>query len=390
MTNDNHKLDEFMLGHGGPFYEMQQKLGLLQENAFRPVSRAMLFVAIAWLVPLILSVIEGNAVGEFSDKPFLSDFGVWARFFIAIGLFILIERQVQDRLREILLELVRAPILAPASYEAAAKAVTRARDRRDSNLAEVLILIIAVLATVASYFRMGSGEISSWAVQASSLTLTGWWCLLVSNPIFWFLLVRWFWRLCVWAKLLYELAKLQYLLVATHPDGKGGLSFLGNYPNAFTEFIFALSCVLGAALAQGLLTGEIAIEIFGYVMGIWLLLVLALLAWPLLAFRKPLTDLKRQSLYVYGAQATRHNMKSELKLLGENISASEAAESEEDSDIPDPTKPYALVKKQSVSLFNRSSLLPVSAAALLPLFAAGSTQMPYKELLKIAKRLLLL
>lgn len=35
------------------------------------------------------------------------------------------------------------------------------------------------------------------------------------------------------------------------------------------------------------------------------------------------------------------------------------------------------------------ALLPVSAAALLPLLAAGATQLPFKELLKVVKRLLL-
>ena len=394
MTKNSHQLNEFLLAHGGPFYGLQQQLGLLREDAFRPGSRAMLFVALAWGIPLVLSVVEGNAFGALSTNPYLLDLGVWARFLIAVGLFILLEQQVQGRLREILLELVRAPILAPKSFAAASKAVTRALGRRDSNFAEIICLLIAVLATFASYIRFGDGVTESWAIQASSngsaLTLTGWWCLLVSNTIFWFLMARWFWRLFVWAKLLHELATLEYRLVATHPDGKGGLSFIGQYPNAFTGFVFALSCVLGAALAQGLMAGEIEIGTYGYVMGTWLFIVLILLAWPLLAFRKPLAELKKQALYVCGAQATRHNRASERDLLGKNISAAEDVEAAEDSDIPDPTKTYALVKKLSVSLFNRSSLLPVSAAALLPLFAAGITQMPIKELLKVAKRLLLL
>ena len=394
MTSDNHKLDEFLLAHGGPFYGMQQQLGLLREDAFRPVSRAMLFVALAWGVPLVLSFIEGNAFGELSDKPYLLELGVWARFLIAVGLFILMERHVQDRLREILLELVRAPMLAPGSFDAAAKAVVRALRRRDATLAEVICLIIAILATSASYFKLLDAGTASWAIQASAdgyaLTLTGWWCLLVSNPIFWFLLVRWFWRLFVWATLLHELAALEYRLVATHPDGKGGLDFIGQYPNAFTGFVFALSCVLGAALAQGLIAGDISTETYGYTMGIWLLIVLTLLAWPLFAFRKPLTELKKQALYACGAQATRYHRASERELLGKNISAAEDAELEAASDIPDSSKTYGVVKKLSVSLFNRSALLPVSAAALLPLFAAGATQMPIKELLKVAKRLLLL
>jgi hypothetical protein len=48
------------------------------------------------------------------------------------------------------------------------------------------------------------------------------------------------------------------------------------------------------------------------------------------------------------------------------------------------------VRKLSTFLFNREALLPISAAALLPLVAAGATQLPFKEILKIMKKMLLL
>lgn len=58
--------------------------------------------------------------------------------------------------------------------------------------------------------------------------------------------------------------------------------------------------------------------------------------------------------------------------------------------IPDPSKVFATARKLSVLLVSRSALLPVSVAALLPLVAAGTTQLPIKEILGIAKRFLLL
>ena len=44
MTAEEKKAREFMLAHGGPFYELQRRLGLLREDAFRAGSRALLFV----------------------------------------------------------------------------------------------------------------------------------------------------------------------------------------------------------------------------------------------------------------------------------------------------------------------------------------------------------
>jgi hypothetical protein len=116
--------------------------------------------------------------------------------------------------------------------------------------------------------------------------------------------------------MLRDLTVLELRLVATHPDGHGGLAFIGQYPNAYTLFMFALSCVLGAAIAQELMTGVLATATYGYLMGVWLFTVLVILAWPLLAFRKPLADLKECTLLLSSAQATRHHRAAEREALG--------------------------------------------------------------------------
>jgi hypothetical protein len=393
-TKEEARISEFLIARGGPFYELQRQLGLLREDAFRAGSRALLFVGLAWGVPLILSLVAGDAYGPPADKPYLFELGAWARFFIAVGLFMLMERQVEERLRKHLQQFARAPLLAPESFPAAAEAVTKALKRRDGRLAEALCLIMAILGTVVFYFRVIHGETSSWLVQISSegnaLTLAGWWCVVVSNPLFLFLLLRWLWRLFVWSRLLRELASLELRLVATHPDGHGGLAFIGQYPNAYTTFVFGVSCVLGAAVAQEFLDGTLTPTTFGYVVGAWLLIVLIVLSYPLLAFRKPLTDLKEQTLLLCSSQATRYHRAAERELLGRNISAAEDAEPADVGKIPDPSKMYESARKLSVFLVDRKALLPVSAAAILPLIAAGATQLPIKELLKIMKRLLLL
>ncbi len=59
-------------------------------------------------------------------------------------------------------------------------------------------------------------------------------------------------------------------------------------------------------------------------------------------------------------------------------------------EIPDPAKFYEAAKKLSPMLVTRATLVPVSAAALLPFAAAGVTQLPVKELVPVLKHLLLL
>ena len=394
MTPEEKKISEFLLAHGGPFYVLQKQLGLLHEDAFRAGSRALLFVALAWVVPLVFSIFAGNAYGPATDNSYLLDLGAWARFFVAIALFLLMEKKVEERLRTYLLQFVRAPLLAPGSFEAAATAVTRALKRRDAKIAEAICLLIAVLISLVLYNRLMHLDIASWAVHVAqagnSLTLAGWWVIIVSNTLFAFLLLRWLWRLCVWGLLLRELAGLELRLVAAHPDGHGGLAFLGNYPNAYAPFVFAVSCVLGATVAHELMDATLTTTAYGFIMAGWLVVILVLFAIPLQAFNKPIGKLKEQTLLAYSARATQHHRAVERELLGRNIAATEDSDTATTGDIPDPAKAYAATRKLSSMLVSRTVLLPLSAAALLPLVAAGTTQLPLKDILKVMKRLLLL
>jgi hypothetical protein len=45
MTAQESKIGEFLSAHGGPFYELQLRLKMLQEHTLRSAHRAILFVA---------------------------------------------------------------------------------------------------------------------------------------------------------------------------------------------------------------------------------------------------------------------------------------------------------------------------------------------------------
>jgi hypothetical protein len=392
--NGRAAIADFEIARGGPFYELQQQLVRLDAHAAKAPVRAAVLVGVAWGVPLILSTLEGNAVGPPSSRPFLLGLDVWARFVIAIGIFVLMERLVEDRLRICFRQFVRAPLIAPRSMPAAAAAVTRSLRRRDSNAAELVCLAVAALISTFTIAIQFQAETSSWLVVAgpdgARLTVAGWWCGLISNTLLWFLLFRWLWRHLLWGMLLREIAGLELRLVATHPDGNGGLGFVAAYPSAFAAFIFAISCVVGAALAKELMEGDLPAANFGYVMAAWLVVVAALFVYPLVAFSRPLAALKESTLLVSSAGATRRYRAAERETLGRNIAAADETATEAAANVPDPAKIYAAAKGLSTILFSRSALMPVGAAALLPLAAAAATELPLKEILQIAKRLLLL
>ena len=387
-------VERFDIAAGGPFRALERRLGLLRERAVAAPRRAAILVAIAFGVPLLLSLAAGNAVGPLAERPFLLDWGAWTRFFLAIVVFVMMERMVEERLRLHLRQFAETPLLAPSNMADAAAAVERALRRRDLPSAELVCLTLAFLVSLAGAWMLASAQNDSWLVQgvpeAPHLTAAAWWAILVSSPLFWFLLFRWLWRHLVWALLLRAISRLELRLVVTHPDGLGGIAFIGQYPNAFAAFVFAMSCVLGAAIAKAFQQDALELASYGYMMGAWLVIVLLLFGLPLLTFTLPLSRLKQQALLASTAAATRHFRATERAALGANLAASKDADATSVGDIPNPTPTYTAAKKLGTVAFSREALLPVAGAALLPLVVAGSTRLPFAELWKIARKLLLL
>ena len=147
---------------------------------------------------------------------------------------------------------------------------------------------------------------------------------------------------------------------------------------------------VAAAIARTLLQGELTTAAYGQLMAAWLVIVIILVGAPLLAFSKPLRQLKEATLLTAASVATRRERAVERELLGKNMAAPADADATATNEIPDASKLHAAAKKLSTLLIARAAIVPVAAAALLPLVAAGATRLPFRELLKIARGLLLL
>jgi predicted NAD/FAD-binding protein len=92
------------------------------------------------------------------------------------------------------------------------------------------------------------------------------------------------WRILIVTLLLRSIAALELRLTVTHPGGSGGIRFVGRFPNAYTLFVLALSCNLGAAIVEHLRTETITTTVYAAVMIAWVLITNGLLAFPALFF----------------------------------------------------------------------------------------------------------
>ena len=71
-------------------------------------------------------------------------------------------------------------------------------------------------------------DTSTWyattAAEGSTLTTAGMWYGFVSLPIFQFLLIRWYFRLFIWTRLLWHVSRIDLRLVPTPPRTGSGVS----------------------------------------------------------------------------------------------------------------------------------------------------------------------
>ncbi|MDE1991091.1 MAG: hypothetical protein KGI75_01245 [Rhizobiaceae bacterium] len=388
MEEPAHQTASFSIARGGPYFSAMERLGLARHGRLHRKSRALLLVTIAWLVPLVLAAAAGNAIHV--DGAYLSDVGVWAKFLIAIGLFTIAEQGIDRKLAFCVSQLFSVPLIPAQSSAAGNEAITRAVARRDGPVAEAVCLLLAIVFSVMNYANIFHQHQTSWALDAGGenrlLTLAGWWTLCISNTVFWFLLLRIFWWHANWTLLMRDLAKLPLRLVATHPDGYGGIGFVNDYPNGYVYFNIGISSVVAAALAR---ETSINVSVFGIIAGLWLAMALLFFAIPLFWFARRLTRLKRLTLYAASAAATEFERQVERKLFGHNL----FPDSDEDGgpDIAsDPARFYAASKKRPSMIAARTTLIPIIAATLAPIAAVGITEFPFSQLVPVIKRLLFL
>lgn len=318
-----------------------------------------------------------------------------ARFILFIVITISFERNLDQRLEDFLDRLDETGLLPESGREKGAAMVAKALRFRNSALPELVCAVAAIIMSAIPILSVtldpAGADMMFAASDDNRMKPAGWWILLVSSPIFWFLLFRWIWRIAVWSRLLLWISRLELQLVVTHPDKSGGIAFMGRYPNAFSPIVTAFSFVLAAIVFRQVGADEMSLEIYAFVMGSWLTIVLVVFLSPLTAFVVPLARLKELALKEADTIDTRVQRKKERAAFGRNLVGPSVETVADTSGITDdPSKFRKAANELRLRPFSREAVLPLSGAALVPLLLAGSGALPIKELFEVAKKLVLL
>ena len=232
---------DFSLVLGGPLYQLLRRAHV-SGNALELMRRRVIVISLfAWVPLLVLSALEGRALGEGVGVPFLRDWDTHARFLVALPLLIVAELVVHQRMRFVVKQFLERNLIPASALSRFEGAITSAFRLRNSVLAEVLLVAFVYLVGVSVFWRhyVVLTTATWYAVPTAAgmtLSLTGLWYAYVSLALFQFLLMRWYFRIFIWARFLWQVSRIELSLIPTHPDRVGGLGFLANTVYAFVPW----------------------------------------------------------------------------------------------------------------------------------------------------------
>ena len=380
---------DFSLVLGGPLFQLLRRAHLSDETTTVVRRRVVVISLLAWLPLLLLSALQGRLVDGSVAVPFLFDVEVHVRYLVALPLLIVAELVVHRRLQPLLQQFQERNLVPDADMPRFEAAVAAAYRLRNSVLAEVLLIAFVygfgILVVWRQYAALAT---TTWyatpAIDGYVLSLAGMWYGFVSLPIFQFLICRWYFRLFIWARFLWQVSRIELALVPTHPDRVGGLGFLGS-----TAYAFAVLAVAHGAMLAGLLANRIfflgaSLTQFKIEIAAVVGFVLVLLLCPLLVFASQLADAKRRGLRAYGTLAERYVREFDAKWVRGSPPPDEPLVGSADiQSLADLGNSYEVVRTMRLSPITRDAILRLGAATLVPIVPLLLTVMPLEELIKL-------
>lgn len=372
---------------GGPLFRLFCRTHLSTDELLLLRRRIVVVVLIAWL-PLLLSLAEGKVLGEGVTMPFFHDFAVHARFLVALPLLFVAEFVAHQRLRPVVKAFEARGLIPVDARERFDAALGSAFRTRNSVFAELVIIALVYgvgLLVVWKQFVMidGSNWFSERSTSGAELSMAGVWYGVVSLPIFQFLLLRWYFRIFVWARFMWQVSRIRLRLVPTHPDRAGGLGFLAHSISAFAVLALAHSVVLAGQLLNRIVHRGASLPDFALEIGAMVVLLLLLALAPLVVFAGQLAQLRRTGLDEYGILAQRLAGEFDSKWVRGGAPADEPFLGSPDiSALADMGASYEVIENMRSVPAAPEALIPLVVAILLPMLPLTLTMMPLEALVK--------
>jgi hypothetical protein len=353
----------------------------------RRLAKVCLLILVTWVPLVLLSLFQGGLVAI----PLLRDPVIFSRFLFVVPSLELAQVVVETSLGVQTRHFLESGLVSEPDRPAFESARDEAIRRRGSVLAEAVLVVLALGLSVMSRVVLKlEFHDSTWERMDTTITAAGWWYSLVSLPILIFLLLRWIWVFLLWAAFLFRVSRLDLELTPTHPDRAGGLGFLGWGIASFSVVLLAVSAVLSGSLAGEILFRGSSLAQLKYHVVAFVVLAIAIVHAPLLAFNGRLGRCRFLGLLEFGALIGRHDRAFDARWIKpRGTDRSSLLGSPDVSSMAGIAKVYEHVERMQLIPFDRKALLVFTTAALIPMIPLLGTAVSIQEIFSRLGELLL-
>lgn len=380
--------ENFSLVLGGPLFQLLRRAHLSDNALHLMRQRVLVIMLLLWLPLLLFSAWQHQLLGN-AEVPFLKDFEAQVRFLVAVPLLVVSELIVHVRMRPIARTFLDRRLIPTASMERFDAAIKSAMRLRNSVLVELLLIALVYGVGVLLLWRnFVALDAPTWYTAPAEgggyrLSPAGLWFGYVSLPLFQFLLVRWYFRIFVWARFLWQVSRIPLALVPTHPDRVGGLGFLSNTVFAFAPLALAHGALVAGPIANRIFFLGEKLTDFKVEIAVVLALLITLVFAPLLVFAPQLAQARRTGLREYGNLAERYVRDFDSKWVHAGTAPDEPLVGTGDiQSLADLANSFEVVKTMQLVPITRLALLQLGVATLLPIAPLLLTMMPLEQLLR--------
>jgi len=378
---------EFSLVLGGPLYQLFRRAHLSGDVLELVRRRVVLISLIAWLPLFALAALNGQLLAG-ANIPFLTDVEVHVRFLIAMPLLIVAELVVHGRMRLVIKEFLDRDLIPDAGKARFDAALSGAFRLRNSVAAELLLIAFVYAVGVLVVWRHFTVlQTDTWyattTAEGSRLTPAGIWYGFAAMPMFQFLLLRWYFRIFIWTRFLWQVSRIDLHMIPTHPDRLAGLGFLSQTAYAFVPLALAHGAVLSGMIADRIFHLGATLTAFKFEIGAVAVFVQCLVFFPLLPFVTQLSRAKRTGLGEYGRLAARYVREFDAKWLRGGAADGEALIGSGDiQSLADLSNAFDIVRGMRIAPVTREAIVQLAVATLMPVGPLLLTMMPLEELLR--------
>ena len=383
----NKQPDDFSLVLGGPLYQLFIRARLTTDTLNLVKRRVIVISLFSWLPLLVLSVLSGDAAGGGSKVPFFYDIDVHVRFLVALPLLLVAELVVHQRIRLTVRQFIERGIVPPLARPRFEALIGSAMRLRNSIVIEVLLIVLVLTAGHYLWSSQMALEAATWYAAVVDgqhrFTPAGYWYAYVSIPVFQFLLLRWYFRIFIWARFLWQVSRLDLHLVPTHPDRSAGLGFLGGSTAAFMPLLLAQGALVAGQIANHIFyEGQTLLDFKPEIVATVVLLLLVVLG-PLCVFGPRLAQAKRQGLLEYGSLASRYVDEFDQKWLRGGAPLDEPLVGSGDiQSLNDLAGSFEVVNSMRPFPFSKTIVLQTAIAALVPVLPLALTMISLEDIVK--------